>query len=352
MCPGPASATLILTSADHTYELGEFPLPLVVCAADGGRGPAPPAASDLLGVRQRRAGPGRPAGGRRRGGRRRAASSAPGGRPRTVCLRRDGRELRVVIGAAEGADGSVAYLVSPTGCDAAREARRAELQSLVAHDLRSPLAVIQGYAGLLATELAGPLNTNQREFVDGIDLKIAELVRLLDDFLDYQRLETGALSLHREPVVVTDLVGELMEEYAARAARRGLTLDADIAEPDLTVHADPVRLRQILDALVGSAVGSADEGTWIRISGRREGRHVELSVGDGGPAVGADELAGLFDPVARQGPATSSRGMGLGFLVVRQLVTCHGGAIRADSPANAGLRLRGEPAPGPAAETA
>ncbi|MEZ4388797.1 MAG: HAMP domain-containing sensor histidine kinase [Candidatus Krumholzibacteriia bacterium] len=347
-------APLSLTCADQEYDLSALPLPVVVCEQDGAVRTMTSAAVALLGGRA-------PAG---RDGL--ACLLAAAGveepvailrrartRARTVRLRRQGRRLRVSVSATSAPDGSTAFLLIPDPDDTAREAQRAEFQSLVAHDLRSPLAVIQGYAGLLATGLSGPLNGDQREFVAGIELKIEELVRLLDDFLDYQRLEAGALALRRESVGLADLAAQLVEEYAGRAARRGQVLSLDLDGSDLSLDADPLRVRQILDNLLCNAVKYADEGTWIRIGGRRVGQDVELTVADGGPGVPAAELAVLFRPYGRGSLAGRASGTGLGLLVVQRLVECHGGRIAVESPAGAGLRFvvtLPQIGPGPAAD--
>lgn len=335
-----ADATLTMTVAGQAYDLAGVPLPLVTCEADGTVRSLSAAASSLLGH-------GIPPGpdglvglltaagvGDADGCVRRARTA-----PQTIWLRRGGRDIRVSLTCAAAADGSEAFTIVPTACDAQGDAQRAEFQSLVAHDLRSPLAVIQGYAGLLSTGLSGPLNANQREFVAGIDLKVDELVRLLDDFLDYQRLDAGALVLDLEPVVLAELMDQVVEEYRGRATARGLSLSCELPPRRVEVQADPLRLRQILDNLVSNAVKYAAAGTWIRVSGRGAGSEVELVVADGGPGLPADELAALFRPYERSSLAHRSLGAGLGLLVVQRLVAQHGGRIDAHSPPDAGLRF-------------
>lgn len=335
-----ADTSLVLTLEGQAYDLDAMALPVVVCNRDGTVRAASSAAANLLG---QEISPGAGS----LGGLLMAAGLVDADAclrrahrtPQAVWLRRGGRDVRVAMSCATAADGSVVVTIVPTACDEQGDAQRLEFQSLVAHDLRSPLAVIQGYAGLLTTGLAGPLNENQREFVQGIDTKVAELVRLLDDFLDFQRLDAGALSLRPQPVALAELIEQVVDEYGRRAAARGLTLSRDVPPPAMAVEADPLRLRQILDNLLSNAVKHAAEGTWVRVSGRGVGPDVELVVADGGPGLPADELAALFQPYLRGSLAQRTLGSGLGLLVVQRLVAQHGGRIDATCPTGAGLRF-------------
>jgi signal transduction histidine kinase len=331
---------ITLECAGERFDLADLPLPVLVCAADGSLRGMTPAARTLLGA-DLPPGPGALAALLTAAGVDDAARllAAALDADQVLQLRRGGDRHACRLRGSRSGDGSLAYVVLPLPPDAAGTARRAEFQSLVAHDLRSPLAVIQGYAGLLATGQAGPLTTTQQEFLTGIDGKIGELVRLLDDFLDYHRCEAGALTLAREPVPLGEMVDRLVEEYGARAARRGLQLDGEVAPGDLHVDADPLRLRQVLDNLVGNAVKYADDGTWIRVTATARGPEAEIVVADGGPGLSAADLSHLFLPYRRGDGAERVRGAGLGLVVVSRLVESHGGRIVAESPPGAGARF-------------
>jgi len=336
----PAHASLIMTLDGQAYDLDSVALPAVVRDPDGTVRAASAAACELLGQEI-------PPGSAGLVGMLMAAGLPDAEAclrrahvsPQAVWLRRGGRDVRVAVSCAEAADGSEIVTMVPTACDEQGDAQRLEFQSLVAHDLRSPLAVIQGYAGLLTTGLAGALNEDQREFVQGIDTKVEELVRLLDDFLDFQRLDAGALALSPQPVALAELIDQVADEYGRRATARGLRLSRDLPPAGMEVVADPLRLRQILDNLMSNAVKHAAEGTWVRVGGRAVGSEVELEVADGGPGLPADELAALFQPYLRGSLAQRSLGSGLGLLVVQRLVAQHGGRIDASCPPDAGLRF-------------
>jgi len=333
-----------MTALDHaniSYQVGEqLGLPLVFCGPDGAVRSMTAAAVDMLGT---------------------AAAAGAGGflalltaagvddservlalscrEPAEIWLQRGGRRLSVELrGHRDGAQ-SVVYSLLPGTVTEEQEARRAEFQSLIAHDIRSPLAVIQGYAGLLTTGQAGPLTETQREFLAGVDDKISELVRLLDDFLDYQRLEAGALPMQLEAVPLAELGSQVVDEYRSRAARRGLSLEFDSPASAPMALADPLRLRQVLDNLLGNAVKYAAQNSWVRVTVAGDGPSVRLVVADGGPGLPSSELAALFDPYQRSQGHRHIQGTGLGLVVVHRLVAAQGGHITVDCPADAGLRF-------------
>ncbi len=228
-------------------------------------------------------------------------------------------------------EGRVLHLVHDLhDADANRE-RQAELQSLIAHDLRSPLAVIQGYAGLLATGQPGPLNATQSEFLSGIDLKIVEVTRLLDDFLDLSRLEAGALQLQPEAVPLAELASRICEEQRRCAESRGISMSAHVEPEDLELTADPLRLKQVVENLVGNAVKYNGDGGWVRVEIAIVGGDVRIQVVDGGPGMDAKELAAVFEPFQRGTAGRGVSGSGLGLAVVQRLVALHGGSIAATS---------------------
>ena len=224
--------------------------------------------------------------------------------------------------------------------DGRRDKPRDEFQSLIAHDLRSPLAVIQGYAGLLATGQPGPLNDTQREFLGGIDTKIVEVTRLLDDFLDYGRLEAGALDLRCVPVCVEDVVARVLSESSRRAGARSIRLTGDTQPASLAVNADPLRLHQIIENLVGNAIKYNHDGGWVRVESRRTDDAVAITVSDGGPGLTPEDRACLFEPFGRGGASGRAEGTGLGLVVVRRLVELHGGAITVSSESGTGSDFR------------
>jgi signal transduction histidine kinase len=200
--------------------------------------------------------------------------------------------------------------------------------------------VIQSYAGLLATGQPGPLTSTQREFLGGIDAKVREVSRLLDDFLDLSRLQAGRLELRPEPVGLGELLQYLQEEWRAAASRREVGLDCTVVPEDLAATADPLRLRQILEALLGRAIAASGPGSTVRIRARREAERLFLEVTDGGPALTAAERAQLLEPYGRVPADGAEGGSALALTVAAGLAAGHGGDLTVTSPAAGGTQLR------------
>ncbi len=247
--------------------------------------------------------------------------------PADLVLRIGGAERPVRLLSRTNAQGGAVHLLHDLRTDAEEQARRAQMQSLIAHDLRSPLAVIQGYAGLLATGKPGPLNATQCEFLAGIDAKIAEVTRLMDDFLDLSRLDAGAMRLDLQAVDLADLLRSVVDEAVPRADGRGITVDLVGGDGPAPIAADPLRMRQVFGNLVGNAVKYNHDGGWVRCEVARRGADWKVVVADGGPGLSGADMTQLFEPYARGDAGRGTSGTGLGLVIVKRLVELHGGAI-------------------------
>jgi PAS domain S-box-containing protein len=193
--------------------------------------------------------------------------------------------------------------------------QQADFFSLTAHELRTPVSVIDGASRALA-ERADELGTDeQRELTLAVARSAEQLRRLLDDLLTASRLQARRLEL---AVVDVDLTEQL--QTMARTIRRGTDAVIEVdAEPGLIVRADPVRLSQIIDNLVLNAVRHGQPP--VRIVARSTNGNAEVLVHDEGAGVSEDVQERLFERFA-----TGSRhGTGLGLFLVRELARAHGG---------------------------
>jgi signal transduction histidine kinase len=212
------------------------------------------------------------------------------------------------------------------------EALKDEFISLVAHELRHPVAVLSGFVQtLLADERGGTaqLTAWQREALQGIDQAAFQLVRLTDELLDAARLQAGRLELAREP---TDLVA-LCRRVVARFRRTALgrTLSFETPLEHLVAEVDPERIEQVLDNLLSNAIKYSPEDGPILLTLREsaDARTATLSVSDKGIGIPAQQQARIFERFER---ADNSRaygigGTGLGLYLSRALVEGHGGRI-------------------------
>jgi signal transduction histidine kinase len=209
-----------------------------------------------------------------------------------------------------------------------------EFVGMAAHDLRSPLAVVEMYASFLLEDPKSCLTGKDREFLRVIKNQGRFMFNLINDLLDVSRIESGNLDLKVQSGDWAEFVRHNAGLNEALAARRGVAIGVDFALEQLPpIHFDPNRMEQVLNNLVGNAVKFAPAGSRVEVRVRRDGDFVRTSVVDSGPGIPAAELPALFKPFHRgstpQPPGERSTGLGLP--IARRIVEAHGGKIGVDS---------------------
>jgi two-component system sensor histidine kinase BaeS len=238
--------------------------------------------------------------------------------------------------------------------------QRRNLTADVAHELRTPLHIIQG-------NLEGVLDGVYEPTTDHINATLDEtrhLARLVDDLRTLSLAESGQLPLIRKVVDVRDLLADVAVSFGAQAEMKGIELrvsdfglrvtgKAAVGEDELLIEADAGRLNQVLSNLVMNALRHTPAGGQIRLEAMRQGELVCIRVCDTGEGIAATDLPYLFDRFWRGDRArthTEGVGSGLGLAIARQLVQAHGGQITADSTVGQGttftLTLPGTPQAG------
>jgi two-component system OmpR family sensor kinase/two-component system sensor histidine kinase BaeS len=214
----------------------------------------------------------------------------------------------------------------------ANEEQRRNLLADIAHELRTPLAVIRGN---IEGMLDGVYSRDDEHLRPVLD-ETTVVARLLDDLRTLSMADAGVLPLYREPTDVAALVDDVVSAFAPRAASSGAHLTTVVAPlPDLDV--DPVRIRQVLENLLANALRYTPAGGTVQIGVTADGQTVTFSVADSGPGIAPDELPYVFDRFAK---SKDSGGSGLGLAIARRLVEAHGGQIAADSRPGQGTTLR------------
>ncbi len=219
--------------------------------------------------------------------------------------------------------------------------QKEELLSIVAHDLRTPLVAIQGFAQLLRRSAATDgLSPRQQEYVDRILQAVAAMNRLVDDLLTARRLEQGQLPFEPRPVRLREFVDRIAALHASVAQGKGVSVEVEGEVPDLEITADPDRLAQALGNLLQNAVKFTPSGKTVRLRVRAEAGRVRFEVDDEGPGIDPEAMSCLFDRY-RQGrlARTVGRGHGLGLHICRELVHMHGGQVGAKNLPSGGSRF-------------
>ena len=226
--------------------------------------------------------------------------------------------------------------------------RRAEFLAVVSHELRTPLTSIVSFSELLRGESDG-LSADGGMFLDIIERNADRLLCLIDDLLMLNRLEGGALPLELAEVSIPGLAEDAVKSAMAVAAKSGVTVHLDAGEGP-RVRADPRRLLQVLDNLIGNAVKFSRAGGLVRVSAEYARETWRIDVSDTGIGIPPDEVARLFGAFVRGSNARIAGlpGTGLGLSIVKALVEMHGGQVTVDSELGRGttfsVRLPGHPA--------
>jgi two-component system, OmpR family, sensor histidine kinase BaeS len=204
------------------------------------------------------------------------------------------------------------------------ELRRRQLLADVAHELRTPLSVIQANLEALLDGLYPIDEAHLRPVLE----ETRTMSRLLTDLQTLSTAEAGALALHREPTAPRDLVEAAVASFATQASDASVRLvgRADDDLPELDV--DRVRIGEVLANLVANALRHTPAGGEVAVAARLVDGGIDLSVADTGTGIDPERLPNVFDRFSR---APDSPGAGLGLAIARSLVEAHGGTIRADS---------------------
>jgi signal transduction histidine kinase len=239
---------------------------------------------------------------------------------------------------------------------AAEEANRAKgtFLATMSHELRTPLNAIGGYADLMEMGLRGPVSHLQIEDLARIKASQRHLLGLINEVLNYAKLETGTVHYDLDDVPVAEALASAEALVAPQASAKGLTLELVPCERGMRVRADAEKLRQILANLLSNAVKFTATGGHVRLRCDAEGDDALFRVSDTGVGLAPDKLEAVFEPFVqiRSDLTRTEEGTGLGLAISRSIAEGMQGALTAESVLGVGstftLRLprprgRGDP---------
>jgi len=209
---------------------------------------------------------------------------------------------------------------------------RSEFVHTVSHDLRSPLTSVIGYTELI--ERSGTLNENQRDFLDRIQDSVQHITSLINDLLDLGSIEAG-LDTRREYVQLEGILRYTLDMLQGQIKAKRLKVQTELAPSLPALRANPVRLRQVLDNVVGNAIKYSNHGGEVMISIKAEDEQLILQVTDNGPGIAPSDQPHIFDKFYR-GDNTKEEGSGLGLAIVKTIVDAHQGRIWVESTVGKG----------------
>jgi signal transduction histidine kinase len=222
------------------------------------------------------------------------------------------------------------------------EQRNAELRRLndlknaflgiAAHDLRSPLGLIQMTAEMLIDHDTQLSAAQSAKLTRDIVRHAEHMLTLLNDLLDMAQIESGNLNLKEQLIDLDSFLNEAVKWHTAMAAPKGTRLELHVPTPGEAL-ADPLRLRQVIDNLVSNAVKYSPPGSTVHVAARRSDSGWRVTVSDEGPGLTPADRPRLFQDFARLSarPTGGEKSVGLGLAIVRRIVEAHGGQVGADS---------------------
>lgn len=215
---------------------------------------------------------------------------------------------------------------------------RAELLARAAHEVRNPLAAIQGLLDMALAQL--PKSSDLHRLLNPARAAAVALIDTTQDYLDHARLSLGRMDLRAVDFELHELVESVCMLYREQAAVKGVSLDLEFAlDKARFVHGDAQKLRQILGNLIGNAVKFSDSGAIEVIVTAGAGERVRFVVADQGPGISSRDHAAVFQPFARPARSQNVPGIGLGLSIARQLTECLGGSLKLESASGVGAQF-------------
>ena len=275
-------------------------------------------------------------------------------------VRKDGSQFwaNVVITALFGDDGSLIGFAKVTrDLTERREAQQREVAdarrlaeveasnlaktgflAAMSHELRTPLNAIAGYAQLMQEGIAGPVSEQQNEYLSRIRTSQQHLLGIVNDLLNYSRIEAGEVAYERTPVVMHDVVDRVMAMITPQAERKGLRLERGPCAIEVVALADQLKTEQVLLNLVSNAVKFTPQMGRVVVACRRHDSRATIEVRDTGPGIPAEMLEAIFDPFVQLGRTLTSvqEGAGLGLAISRDLARAMDGDVTVESTPGVG----------------
>jgi len=218
------------------------------------------------------------------------------------------------------------------------EQAKTDFISIAAHELKTPLTLIQGYVNILRE-----LDVDQRvvSFIDGIYRGSQRMGTIIDDMLDLSALDTNQLNLVLEPVSVRSMIELVIAQQGGALTERNQTIETVDLDSLPKVEVDPARLHQIFNQIISNAIKYTPDGGTITVSGQATLDSVQVTVEDTGIGIAPEDRENIFEKFYRAGDSSlhstgqtkfMGAGPGLGLAIVKGLVEAHGGRVWADSP--------------------
>ncbi len=275
-------------------------------------------------------------------------------RIRAPLKRADGSKIDAELRVTAMGGGALAIIAQPADVtsvlaeDSAAAAVHAAdgLKNLItnmAHELRTPLNAIIGFSEIIAQRMFGEINDRYSTYAGDITASGQHLLRIINDILDYAKVEAGEMTLRAERTSVNDLVRSSLRLVTTQAEQAGLEIVDQLGELPRPLYVDTTKVKQIVVNLLSNAIKFTPRGGQVRVGSKlRAADKVEIWIADTGVGMTEAEIAEAILPFRqpRRPPDGSYTGTGLGLPIAKALVKLHGGDMQISSKPKAGTEVR------------
>ena len=229
------------------------------------------------------------------------------------------------------------------------ERMKADFNSMVVHDLRSPMNVIQGFIELIRNRIVGSINTEQEELLDIAKENVKKVLTLVDNFLVASKIEVGKFNLDRKVNEINSLIERVVENHKVLVSNKNIGIEFKLDRNLPLLFFDGLRIEQVLNNLLSNAMKFTPENGKIFVSSEllrkqmkgEEKFYSSISVRDTGPGIPKEKMKDIFEKYEQveAGKKLSSIGTGLGLSICKEIVHLHGGEIWVESEINKGSQF-------------
>ncbi|MBU1854024.1 MAG: sensor histidine kinase [Candidatus Omnitrophica bacterium] len=217
---------------------------------------------------------------------------------------------------------------------------KADFTSKVSHELRTPLTAIREGIAIVIDGATGDINAEQKSFLELSKRNVDRLSRLIDNVLDFQKLEAGVVTLNMQQHNINGLIKEVSDAMVSVAKKKDLNLTVTLEENLPEVSYDRDKIIQVVMNLINNAIKFTDKGT-ITISTESGENFVQVTVKDTGPGIKKENLSKLFQPFMQLHSDLKKTlgGSGLGLVICKEIIEAHRGKIWVESELNQGAMI-------------
>jgi signal transduction histidine kinase len=215
---------------------------------------------------------------------------------------------------------------------------RNELISNISHDLRTPIASIQGYAETLILKKETVSEVDRGKYLDIIFKNCENLQQLVTNLFELSKLQTKQVELCREPFSMGELVHDVANKYRIMSQKKGVSINTIVSKDTPVVNADVLLIDRVIQNLIDNAIRFCKEGDSINIEVNQEGiDRVSITIADTGAGISQDYLPYIFERYFKKDEHGSSSGLGLA--IVKKIIDLHNTSIEVQSVVGKGTRF-------------